>query len=249
MSFTKVRAAGILLLALITSAQAKPVRVLFLKFVYTGAYNPSSIKNGTPALEAMLRDPAGLKDSASLVNTTLGTGDGILVPRDGFRIDTVGNGTFATADNIAKFMALLDSVDVVVMANTVGFGGILATDADRAKFLHFADTKGIVSLYLAVDNHSNTSTAPIWAAYDSLCGAMFKDWASANVKVLRDSVPFNTTDSTFPVLNRGLLPKYTLNGIWMSYTNNPRSQPGMHILYTLNEADYIPGTKMGDHPI
>ena len=240
---------GALLLGLLGLSEARPVRVLFLKVVFKGAYNPSSIKNGTPYLESMLADPAGLKDTASLVNSTLGTGEGIVVPVDGFRIDTIGNGTIATAENISKFVSLLDSIDVLVLANTVGFGGILSADSDRARFLHFADTKGIVALYLANDPHSNTSVAPTWASYDSICGAMFKDWATANATVLQDSLPYNTTDSTYPILTRGLRPAYRINEKWMSFTTNPRPLPGMHILFTLNEKDYTPGTRMGDHPI
>lgn len=238
-----------LLVGMTSRADAKPVRVLFLKVVYKGGFIQSSIKNGTPYLEAMLADPGGLTGPASLINPTLGTGDSILIPRDGFRIDTIGNGTNATEANIRKFVTLLDSVDVLVMLNTIGMGGILGSDSDRVKFLHFADTKGIVSVFSANDPHSSSSNAPTWPAYDSLCGALFKDWATASVNVLRDTLPFNTADSTFPLLNRGLLPQYRLVELWMSYTKNPRFEPGMHVLYTLNEADYTPSTRMGDHPV
>ena len=85
MSIKKLALLSLLLLVLMTPVKAKPVRVLFLKFVFTGAYTPTSIKNGTPAFEAMLRDPASLTGGASLVNSTLGTGDSIVIPRMGFK--------------------------------------------------------------------------------------------------------------------------------------------------------------------
>jgi len=240
----------IALLGMFSTIQAKPIRVLILKIVYSGGYLHSSIKNGTPQFEAMLKNPAGLTGAQSLVNSTLGTGDSIVVPEDGFIIDTVGNATqvTSTSASVTKFMSLLDSADVLVMSNTLGFGGIITSANDRAKFLEFAATKGIVAWHSANDNHSSSSTAPTWAAYDSLCGALFKDHATANALMLQDTLPFNTTDSNFAVLNKGLLSSYRFNEELYSLTKNPRTNPGFHVLYTLDEKVYTPSTRMGDHP-
>ena len=243
-------AALAVLFALAATAQAKPIRVLFLKIIYTGGWLHSSIVNGTPQFEAMLKNPAGLTGTASLVNSTLGTGDSIVVPPDGFQVDTIGNGTQVTSSSplVARFVSMLDSTDVLVMSNTLGFGGILTSTTDRAKFLEFAATKGIVAFHSANDNHSNSSSAATWNSYDSLCGAMFKDHATALSLMLKDTLPVNTTDSNFIDLNKGLLSTYRFNEELYSLTKNPRSNPGFHVLYTLDEKVYKPTTKMGDHP-
>src|SRR6478609_6920370 len=112
-SLAKTILLSTLLLGLMGSGEAKPVRVAFLKVVGPSGYVHTAIKNGTPYFENMLLNPTGLTGAASLVNSTLGTGDSILVPRDGFRIDTIGNGKIFTASNVTKFVQLLDSVDVV----------------------------------------------------------------------------------------------------------------------------------------
>lgn len=249
MSVKKFVLTGILSAALsAVSVPAKPIRVAFLKVVYTGAYAHSAIKKGTPYFEEMLRNPNGLTDTTSLVNSVLGTGEPIRVPPDGFRIDTIGNGNFSTPANLAKFMRLLDSIDVLVLSNTIGFGGIVTSDSDRAKFLDFADRKGIISLHMANDNHGISSTAPTWAAFDSLCGVMFRDHATANAVMLADSLPYNTSDTEFTFLKKGLRPKYTFNEELCSFTRNPRPLPGVHVLYTIDENVYTPSTRMGDHP-
>jgi type 1 glutamine amidotransferase len=238
------------LLTMASSVQARPVRVLILKILVSSGWVHPSIKNGTPSFETMLKNPAGLTGAASLVNSTLGTGEGITIPQDGFLVDTVGNATLVngTSPSTIKFMSMLDTIDVLVMANTLGFGGVLTSTTDRNKFLEFAKTKGIVAFHSANDNHSPSSTAGTWAAYDSLCGAMFKDHATANVNMLRDTLPVNTTDSNFAPLNKGLVATYRFNEELYSLTKNPRLSPGFHVLYTLDEKSYTPSTKMGDHP-
>jgi Trehalose utilisation len=42
---------------------------------------------------------------------------------------------------------------------------------------------------------------------------------------------------------------YSVTDEWYSYQGQPRTQPGLRILSTLNEATYNPSAKMGDHPI
>jgi type 1 glutamine amidotransferase len=198
----------------------------------------------------MFKNINTLSGTAAIYDTVKGTNDSLIIPPDGFKVDTVGNSTYVTssAAGTLKFVALLDSIDVLIMSNTLGFGGILTSTTDRNKFLDFAKTKGIVAWHSANDNHSSSSTAGTWAAYDSLCGAMFKDHATSNVTMLADTLPFNTTDSSFIALQKGLKSSYRFNEELYSLTKNPRSNPGFHVQTTLDEKTYTPTTKMGDHP-
>ena len=41
---------------------------------------------------------------------------------------------------------------------------------------------------------------------------------------------------------------YTFKEELCSFTKNPRTLPGVHVLYTLDENSYASTTRMGDHP-
>lgn len=244
---------GIFMLCLLGLGTAKPIRVLFLKIRFSGTYSHTSTINGIPYLEEMLKNPAGLRDTLNLTNSVSGTGAPPVIPADGFQVDTIGNGTMATSSSpsVARLFTLLDSIDVLVLPNVIQLADFIVADSVRAKFLRFADTKGIVSLHGSNNNHCSSCTGATWYKYDSLCVALFKDHVTTTAEMLRDTLPFNIQDSGWGLLTGGLLPKYSFYEEFTSYTRNPRtsvSNSGVHILFTLNENTYTPTTVMGDHP-
>lgn len=229
------------------AADARPVRVLFLK-VTGGTSGHVSTKTGSPFLEAMLSDPAGLTGVASLINDSDGTGAPPPIIPEGFRIDTIGQGSAFTTEQRTRFLAMLDSIDVLVMVNTSLVGDMLTSGADRLKFLDYAQKKGIVGLHYT-DYNSDDGTA--WYAYDSLFGnAPFLNafdisptQQSTTMTVFQDTL--SPRDSAFRLLASGLRSRYTYYG-QINRHGNPRA--GAHVLFALDESSYTPSWSMGDHP-
>lgn len=240
---------GLMILGLMGLGTAKPIRVLFLKIAYSGSNVHSSTKNGVPYFEAMLRNPAALVDTQSLVNSVLGTGASPLIPTDGFQVDTIGNGNYATptSPSVAKLMAMLDSIDVLVIPSSDQFPGLISAE-NRPKLMHFFDTKGLVSLHGTNHTQCESCIGNTWASFDSVCAALLKDHVTTTAQMVRDTLPFNTQDSNWNALMSGLLPTYSFYEEFSSYTATPRRYSNVHVLYTLNENTYTPTTRMGDHP-
>lgn len=127
----------------------------------------------------------------------------------------------------------LATVDVVVFLSTTGD---VLDDAQQAAFEGFVRGGGGF-----VGIHSATDTEYDWAFYGELVGAYFREHPAVQSATLK------VEDAADPIM-AGLPADWTRTDEWYAFKTNPR--PSVHVLMTLDESSYDPGTSsMGDHPI
>lgn len=132
-----------------------------------------------------------------------------------------------TDDGLAK-------LDVVVFLSTTGD---ILDDEQQAAFERFIMSgKGFVGI------HSATDTEYDWEFYGELVGAYFREHPAIQAATL------DVEDATDPIV-AGVPSPWTRTDEWYAFKSNPR--PNVHVLMTLDESSYDPGTAtMGaDHPI
>lgn len=128
----------------------------------------------------------------------------------------------------------LAPLDVVVFLSTTGD---ILDDDQQAAFERFIQAgKGWVGI------HSASDTEYDWAFYGDLVGAYFREHPDIQSATLDVEDPADATMA-------GLPSPWTRTDEWYAFQTNPR--PNVHVLLTLDEASYSPGTAtMGpDHPI
>jgi type 1 glutamine amidotransferase len=149
--------------------------------------------------------------------------------RGTYTVDTANDATVFTKANLAKY-------SVIVLNNNTNMGGLLNSPDQRAAFLDFLNTKGVVGMHGANDTHHT------WKEYDDAIGGTFSthgiDQAMLNMEVAEKDHP----------INAGLKAQYSLGEEWYSFDSNPRKIAGIHVLTTLDETTCLNCTKMGDHP-
>jgi type 1 glutamine amidotransferase len=149
-----------------------------------------------------------------------------------FQVDASDQPSVFTPANLAQYK-------VIVMNNTTEAGKILNTD-QRAALLDFMKKKGFVGMHGAGDTKGS------WPEYTTFLGGELSSHGGGIAKLNIDSSPYA---KTHPVMS-GLAPTMAFDEEWYAYKTNPRLTPGVHVLYTLDEASCPNCTKMGgDHPI
>jgi type 1 glutamine amidotransferase len=162
----------------------------------------------------------------------------------GFAVDVAADATVMTKENLAKYQ-------------TVVFDNIPSETSDalpqasqRAALLEYMKTGGFVG------NHA-TSEASRWTEFVALLGAKMANHtnentmatATENVDPAAANHPVVTGMAGAPAKFE-LAAKVVLADEWYTFTTNPRSLPGVKILYTLDEKTFTPAGSMGaDHPI
>jgi type 1 glutamine amidotransferase len=225
-------------LALISScsllAAAAPIRVLLYGGCGQSGYVHVTIASGNALLKTMLLDPVG----AGLKNP--------IIPSQGFTVDILGpaaapTGGVGTTDDGHNLILALPSHDVLVLNSNTAIGNLF-TLTDKQVFLNWASTHGIVGMHAAADSHN------LWSSWDSLTGGLFTTHVLTMATIHADSIAANVNDAAFKEINAGLDKSYSFNEEWYSYQANPRTKPGIHVTYTLDENTYTPESRMGDHP-
>lgn len=166
----------------------------------------------------------------------------------GFRHDSIPDGitaftklataqgwTLAASEDPGVFAdATLERADVVVFLSTTGD---VLDDDQQAAFERFIRAGGGF-----VGVHSATDTEHDWAFYGELVGAHFREHPAIQPATVV------VEDSANPIL-AGISSRWTRTDEWYAFKTNPR--PNVHVLMTLDESSYEPGTSaMGsDHPI
>jgi type 1 glutamine amidotransferase len=128
----------------------------------------------------------------------------------------------------------LAALDVVVFLSTTGD---ILDDDEQAAFERFIRAgKGWVGI------HSASDTEYDWAFYGDLVGAYFREHPDIQPATLDVEDPSDATMAGVPS-------PWTRTDEWYAFQTNPR--PSVHVLMTLDESSYSPGTAtMGaDHPI
>ena len=215
-------------------AAAAPIRVLLYGGCGQSGYVHVTIASGNVILKTMLLDPVG----AGLKNP--------VIPSQGFTVDIMGpaaapTGGVGTTDDGHNLILALPKYDVLVLNSNTAIGNLL-TVTDKQVFLNWASTHGIVGMHAAADSHN------VWASWDSLTGGLFTTHVLTMGTVREDSIASNVNDPAFKEINAGLDKSYSFNEEWYSYQTTPRTKPGVHVTYTLDENTYTPINRMGDHP-
>ena len=162
--------------------------------------------------------------------------DSIPAGRDALMSAGSGAGwTFSATEDASVFTDDgLASFDVVVFLSTTGD---VLDETQQAAFERFIRAgKGFVGI------HSASDTEYDWPFYGELVGAYFREHPAIQQATI------NLEDAADPTM-AGLSNPWTRTDEWYAFKANPRAN--VHVLMTLDEASYAPGTAtMGsDHPI
>lgn len=149
----------------------------------------------------------------------------------------------STVDSLAFDGPNLSLYDAVVFLNTNYRNGPLFARAQEAAFEAYIRGGGaFVGLHSAIPLNGTMEEA-VWPWYASLYGARFRSHApyGSGTMVIEDSTHFST---------RGLPTRITLQDEWYAMQANPRNQPGVRVLATVDETGFHADSRMGgDHPV
>jgi type 1 glutamine amidotransferase len=149
---------------------------------------------------------------------------GVQALRELFRIDATEDAHAFTADNLARYRA-------VVFLNTSGT--ILDAGQQAAFEAYIRGGGGFAGVHGAADTEYD------WPFYGDLLGAYFASHPAIQPAVIR------VEDATHPA-TAGLEESSTRTDEWYNFRTNPR--PKVQVLLTLDESSYTGGTMGADHP-
>jgi cytochrome c len=157
-----------------------------------------------------------------------------LAAHNNFAIDTSNNGAVFHPDSLKKYQA-------VVFNNNTHIGDALDA-GQKAAFFTWARTHGFLGMHGTADADNS------WPEFSAWMGG------ELSVHSGTDSATMNIDTGDFaknhPIIKDQALPsKATFREEWYSFKLNPRTYPGMRVLYTVDEKTFKPGVVMGDHPI
>ena len=169
---------------------------------------------------------------------------------------TAWNITVTTVANGANFtLPYLRGFDVVFFNNNTNLGAVITGAQQTAFQTWMSEGGGTEGLHGAMD-HGDT-----WAWYTAnmASGSKFSGhsgWgADPNAQARRDSVATagtiraNKPEYASLWATWGATPfRWTWSDEWYSFINNPRTQPGVDMLMTLDENTFNENGTMGDHP-
>jgi type 1 glutamine amidotransferase len=149
---------------------------------------------------------------------------GVQAVREQFRVDATEDAAAFTADNLARYRA-------VVFLNTTGT--VLDAGQKAAFEAYIRGGGGFAGVHAAADTEYD------WPFYGDLVGAYFAGHPAVQPAVVR------VEDASHPA-TAGLAKTLTRTDEWYNFRTNPRSK--VHVLLTLDESSYTGGTMGADHP-
>ncbi|MDB5103597.1 MAG: glycosyl hydrolase [Fibrobacteres bacterium] len=158
-----------------------------------------------------------------------------LAAENGIDIDTSSDVKVFTKDNLARYKA--------VLWNNTTHPGTILDSAKRSAWLAYAKTGGYVGMHAAGDV---SETWPDYVLYMGGTNSQHSNTTQATLNLEpgpEAALHPIRVDAAWPV-------SLQLTDEWYSWRINPRTVPGIKILYTLDEKTFTPGIAMGnDHPI
>ena len=143
-----------------------------------------------------------------------------------FAIDATEDPSAFRDDNLAQYSA------VIFLLTT----GHILDDAQQASFERYiASDNGFVGV------HSASDTEYDWTWYGGLVGAYFASHPDIQQATIRREDTEHPSTITSPDL-------WVRTDEWYNFRTNPRGNPDIRVLASLDESTYSGGT-MGDHPI
>ncbi len=158
-----------------------------------------------------------------------------LAAEEGIDIDTSSVTQVFTRVNLDRYAA--------VLWNNATHPGTIMDSSQRSAWLAYARKGGYVGMHAAGD------VSDTWPDYVAYMGATNSQHSSTLTASL--DVEPGQDAATHPILVHAGWPAHLqLTDEWYSWRINPRLNPGIHILYSLDEKTFTPGAFMGtDHPI
>lgn len=153
---------------------------------------------------------------------------------NGFAVDTARDPKVFNPDSLKKYQ-------VVVFNNVTHAGDLLNAD-QKAAWWTWSKTHGYLGMHAAADTYGT------WPEYSQWMGGELSVHSGTDSGTMN----LDTTDfaRNHPIVKDQALPaQVRFREEWYSFKVNPRTYPGMHVLYTLDEKTFKPGVVMGDHPI
>ncbi|WP_020521519.1 ThuA domain-containing protein [Catelliglobosispora koreensis] len=149
-------------------------------------------------------------------------------------LGTANNFTVVATEDAAQFNdANLANYATVVWLSTTG--DVLDATQQAAFERYIRAGGGYVGIHAAADTEYG------WAWYGNLAGAYFSSHPAVQSATVKVEDPAHASTSGLPA-------KWTRTDEWYNFQANPR--PRVHVLASLDEKTYSPGTPMGfDHPI
>ena len=146
---------------------------------------------------------------------------------NGIAVDATEDASAFTDANLKKYNA------VVFLSTT----GDVLNDPQQDALQRYVEAGGGW-----VGIHSATDTEYDWPFYGELVGAYFREHPAIQEATV------HVEDTASPSM-AGLPATWTRTDEWYAFKSNPR--PNVHVLMTLDESSYDPGTSSmgGDHPI
>jgi len=145
---------------------------------------------------------------------------------NGFAVDTTEDAGAFTDGNLAQYGA------VIFLMTT----GHVLENAQQAAFERYiASGNGFVGI------HSASDTEYDWAWYSGLVGAYFASHPDIQQATIRRESGEHPSTASLPDL-------WIRTDEWYNFRTNPRLDPNIRVLASLDESTYAGGT-MGDHPI
>jgi type 1 glutamine amidotransferase len=157
-----------------------------------------------------------------------------LAAKHNFVIDSSNAATAFTAANLRQYQC-------VIWINNTKPGNVLNPD-QKAAWFEYIKTGGYLGM------HAATDAVGTWPEYIKQIGG------ELSVHSPTEPATMNVDTGDFarnhPIVKEGGLPS-TINfrEEWYSFRTNPRLDPEVKVLYTLDEKTFHPGVVMGDHPI
>lgn len=154
--------------------------------------------------------------------------------RHNFQVDSANTATAFTAANLRQYQA-------VIWINNTKPGNVLNPD-QKAAWFEYIKTGGYLGM------HAATDAVGTWPEYIQQVGGELSVHSPTEPATLNlDTGGFARNH---PIVKEGGLPATAnFREEWYSFRTNPRLDPEVKVLYTLDEKSFHPGVVMGDHPI
>ncbi len=231
----------------------RPIRVGMFKGTAPGRFWHTNMHTAQSVMGGILANPAG----AAL-------GDSLVIPPAGFSFyampvalnnagtgECTGNGCGPTPTQLDTTIALLDTLDGLIINFSADLGGLISSQEHRQALESFWETKGFVSVHATADTYGT------WPQLDSVNGTRFRGIPAEQTGQIEADTVFRH-EPAWQFLNCGLFS----NGIdttffeeWFYFTTSGadiRARTNLKPTMILNESSIAnPGsqTPMGDHPM
>lgn len=157
-----------------------------------------------------------------------------LAEKNNFIVDSSNVATAFTAANLKQYQC-------VIWINNTKPGNVLNPD-QKAAWFEYIKTGGYLGM------HAATDAVGTWPEYIKQVGGELSVHSPTEPATL--NLDTGNFAKSHPIVTEANLPaQANFREEWYSFRTNPRLDPEVKVIYTLDEKSFHPGVVMGDHPI